>query len=57
MKVNELAIIVSNKKGTCYEVMLTKGEKDIVIGLLAQMQGGAIKIHRKELGLELRKSI
>jgi len=49
MKLNQLAVIVSNKKGDVYEVCLTKDESLMITSFIEQMQDGRIKLKKEKL--------
>lgn len=55
MKVNKLAVIVSNKKGDCYQVALTKTEEKLIQSLISQLHGGKINAVEELLPLEIKK--
>jgi hypothetical protein len=57
MKAKGVAVYVENKSGSFYAVTLTDEQEQVVIGLIRQMHGGAIKIHKEKQPLErIKKS-
>jgi len=55
MKANRLAVIVSNKKGDCYQVVLSEAEETAVGQFIADLHEGKIKVLKKKLSLKLEK--
>jgi len=55
MKANRLAVIVSNKKGDCYQVILSETEETAVGQFIADLHEGKIKVLKKKLSLKLEK--
>ena len=55
MKLKDLTIIISNKKGDRYQVGLSKIEKENVINYLEYLHKGRIKILRGKLSMKLIK--
>ena len=55
MKANRLAVIVSNKKGDCYQVILSEAEETAIGQFIANLHEGEIKVLKKKLPLKLEK--
>lgn len=49
MKVNRLAVIVSNKKGDCYQVVLSEAEETAVGQFIANLHEGEIKVLKRRV--------
>lgn len=52
-KLNQLIVIISNKKGDCYQVSLNKTEAMTVRVIIADLHGGIIKVAKPKLSMEI----
>jgi len=54
MKLDKLAVIITNKKGDCFQVGLTKEENEAVINFIVDLHGGKIKADKQKLPLSIK---
>jgi len=55
MKLKDMIIIISNKKGNCYQVQISETERFLIIEYLKQLHKGAIKIINDKLPMKIKK--
>jgi len=55
MKYKRLAVLLENKSGSLYEVVLNQEQMDNIMDLVGQMCGGKIKIRHEKFPAEIGK--
>ena len=53
MKVNKLVVIITNKKGTAYQVALDDTQASCIEAVISQLHGGKIKCLKDKLELKI----